>query len=393
MPTSRVTAQTFDLAIVGAGMVGLAHAYAASKLGKRVVVLDREPQSVGAGATGYGLNVTTGQQSGLAWQRSRRSRDILVEIAKEAGIAIDQRGLMTIAMRPEGLDLIEAFATSEMGDGCQMLSPDNARKRVPVLKDGGFLGAMWSPHELRYDARGLCVGLSRWLAEARSVQFVRGVHVRSVFPSRIDTSAGPVRAEAVVVCPGEEMLALFPSRIANYRLTRCRVQMLRVTPGRRMRLPVPVQTDLGLLASPGFADLPDARNLALRLGAERGDPNAPSIRMLAVQTSDRSLIVGDGRQTAPSPDPFMPANTEQQILGELDRILDMPDRLVVERWTGTHVVADRPLIVDRPTDAVRLVIPTGGFGASMAFAVAEDVLADLYGSQATGHPQAGVQSD
>ncbi len=392
MPASRVTAQTFDLAVVGAGMVGLAHAYAAAVAGKRVVVLDREQQSTGAGATGYGLNLATGQPAGLAWQRARRSREILLDIAKATGIAMDQRGLMTVAIRSEGLDLIESFASSEMGAGCQMLSPDNARKRIPVLKDSGFLGAMWSPHELRYETRSFCASLSRWLAETKAVHFMRGVHVRSVFPSRIDTSAGPVRAEAVIVCPGEEMLALFASRIANYRLTRCRVQMLRVTPGRRLRLPVPVQTDLGLLSSPGFADLPDARNLALRLSAERGDPNVPNVRMLAVQVADRSLIVGDGRETAPSPDPFMSANTEQQILGELDRVLDMPDRLVVERWTGIHVVADRPLIVDQPTDAVRLIIPTGGFGASMAFAVAEEVVAGLFGSGAAGQPQTGVQT-
>ena len=111
--------------------------------------------------------------------------------------------------------------------------------------------------------------------------------------------------------------------------------------------------------------------------------------MLAVQTADRSLIVGDGRLTAPSPDPFMPANTEQHILAELDRVLEMPDRLVVERWTGTHVVADRPLIIDRPTDAVRLVMLTGGFGASLAFAVAEEVVAGLFGSAAS-QPQSGL---
>ena len=389
MPTSRVATPTYDLAVVGAGMVGLAHAYAAAKLGKRVVVLDREQQSTGAGIAGYGVNIASGQQSGLAWQRARRSCDLLLDIAKATGMAMDQRGLMTVAARPEGLDLIESFCSSATGEGCQMLSPDNARKRVPVLKDGGFLGAMWSPHELRYETRSFCATLSRWLAETSGVQFLRGVHVRSVFPSRIDTSAGPVRAEAVIVCPGEEMLALFPSRIANYRLTRCRVQMLRVTPGRRMRLPVPVQTDLGLLASPGFAELPEARHLALRLSSERGDPNAPNIRLLAVQTADRSLIVGDGRLTAPSPDPFMPANTEHHILSELDRVLDMPDRLVVERWTGTHVVADRPLIIDRPTDAVRLVMLTGGFGASMAFAVAEEVIAGLFGSAAS-QPQSGL---
>ena len=199
-------------------MAGLAHAYAAARLGKRVVVLDREPQA--PGATGYGLSLTTGQPSGLAWQRAKRSREILLDLAKQTGIAFEQRGLMTVALRPEGLDLLENFHTSEMGEGCQLLSPENARKRVPVLRDHGILGAMWSPHELRYDARSFCANFGRWLAETLQVQFMRGVHVRSVFPSRIDTSAGPVRAEAVIVCPGEEMLALFAHRIANYRCHR-----------------------------------------------------------------------------------------------------------------------------------------------------------------------------
>ena len=33
----------FDVAVVGAGIIGLAHALAAAKAGKRVVVIDRDP--------------------------------------------------------------------------------------------------------------------------------------------------------------------------------------------------------------------------------------------------------------------------------------------------------------------------------------------------------------
>ena len=37
-----------DVAIVGAGILGLAHAYVAAKAGKSVVVLEKSPRAAGA---------------------------------------------------------------------------------------------------------------------------------------------------------------------------------------------------------------------------------------------------------------------------------------------------------------------------------------------------------
>jgi glycine/D-amino acid oxidase-like deaminating enzyme len=72
MPSSRV----FDLAIVGAGICGLAHALAAARLGKRVVVLDRDAQANGASVRNFGFVTVTGQEAGACWRRAMRSRDV-----------------------------------------------------------------------------------------------------------------------------------------------------------------------------------------------------------------------------------------------------------------------------------------------------------------------------
>ena len=37
------------------------------------------------------------------------------------------------------------------------------------------------------------------------------------------------------------------------------------------------------------------------------------------------------------------------------------------------------MLVDRPSDAMRIVLVTSGTGASTSFAIAEEVIADLYG--------------
>jgi hypothetical protein len=37
-----------------------------------------------------------------------------------------------------------------------------------------------------------------------------------------------VEAEAIAVCPGDDLFSLFPDRIAAHGVTRCKLQMLRL---------------------------------------------------------------------------------------------------------------------------------------------------------------------
>jgi glycine/D-amino acid oxidase-like deaminating enzyme len=67
-------AKAYDIAIVGAGVLGLAHALAAARAGMRVVVLDRDAQANGASVRNFGFVTVTGQQAGDCWRRAMRSR-------------------------------------------------------------------------------------------------------------------------------------------------------------------------------------------------------------------------------------------------------------------------------------------------------------------------------
>ena len=66
--------QRFDLAVVGAGILGLAHALAAVRRGLSVVVIDRDAQANGASVRNFGFVTVTGQRAGAHWRRARRSR-------------------------------------------------------------------------------------------------------------------------------------------------------------------------------------------------------------------------------------------------------------------------------------------------------------------------------
>jgi FAD dependent oxidoreductase TIGR03364 len=372
--------ERFDLAVVGAGIVGLAHALAAVERGLKVVVLDRDARANGASIRNFGFVTVTGQERGACWQRARRTAEVWDRIAAPAGIEILQRGLLIVARRQEAMAVLESFSATEMGEGCELLGADAARRRCPMLAPGPLAGALWSPHDLRVESRTAIPRLAAWL-ESRGVRVRRQVQVRAVDGGRLDTTAGPIEAGAVIVCPGDDFLSLFPDRIFVYGLTRCKLHMLRVEPGRSgWRLPGAVMADLSLVRYLGYAALPEAA--ALRRVVEREQPEAleHGVHLIVVQGADGSLVVGDSHHYAPTPDPFAPEAVDRIIMDELHRTLDLPAGRVVERWTGTYAsAADRPMLVDSPSPDVRIVIVTSGTGASTGFALAQEVLAGLPG--------------
>src|SRR6202011_4103247 len=99
--------ERFDLAVVGAGIVGLATALAAARRGLRVIVIDRDAQANGASVRNFGFVTVTGQERGSMWPRARRTRDVWLEVAAAAGVPIVHRGLWMTARRPESVAVLE----------------------------------------------------------------------------------------------------------------------------------------------------------------------------------------------------------------------------------------------------------------------------------------------
>ncbi len=139
-------------------------------------------------------------------------------------------------------------------------------------------------------------------------------------------------------------------------------------------------SDLGLVRYLGYAELPQAAALKARLTAEQGAHLANGVHLIVVRSADGSLVVGDSHHYAATPDPFAPDAVDALILDEFTQVIDAPVPRVLERWTGTYASSpDRLALIDRPEEAVRLVLITSGTGASTSFAIAEETIADLYG--------------
>lgn len=376
-----VSHASYDVAIVGAGICGLAHALAAARRGKRVAVVDRDAQANGASVRNFGFVTVTGQQSGDCWRRAMRSRDVWAEMAERAHIPVVQQGLLAIARRPEARAVIEQFLETEMGRECRLVEPRDIDSYGVGLRSGEFAGALYSPHERRVESREAIPRLAAWLAEAMGVTFLRETTAISAVPPKLETSRGLIEAETIVVCPGDDFNTLHPDRIAAYGLTRCKLHMLRLKPKHYdPRLPA-IMSDLGMIRYLGYSELPAAEALEARLRAEQGEHVANGVHLIVVRSADGSLVVGDTHHYSATPDPFAPESVDALVLDEYAQVYAGAVPPTVERWIGTYASAkDRLMLVDRPSDALRIVLITSGTGASTSFAIAEETMADLFGA-------------
>ena len=141
--------------------------------------------------------------------------------------------------------------------------------------------------------------------------------------------------------------------------------MMRLAPPRfDERLPA-IMSDLGMIRYLGYSELPAAKALARRLEAEQGEHIANGVHLIVVRSADNSLVVGDSHHYAATPDPFAPTAIDDLILDEYAHVFAGALPPVAERWTGTYASAkDRLALVDKPSDALRIVLLTSGTGAS-----------------------------
>ncbi|WP_262356705.1 FAD-dependent oxidoreductase, partial [Bordetella pertussis] len=68
--------KTYDVVVVGAGMLGIAHAWAAARRGLSVAVVERSQRAHGATIRNFGQVLVTGQAPGVMARHARQSREL-----------------------------------------------------------------------------------------------------------------------------------------------------------------------------------------------------------------------------------------------------------------------------------------------------------------------------
>jgi len=365
--------ESYDVAIVGRGIVGLAHALAAAKNGLRVVVIDRTERATGASIRNFGFVTVTGQERHEMWPLAHRAKQIWTEVAMRAKIEVQQTGLVMSARRPAAAAILEAFMATEMGEGCELLTHKQLAARHPSVPYQPFAAALVSSHELRIEAREAIPALANWMRVELGVHFADPASVIGCTQGRVITSSGTITADSIVGCPGDDLNALYPEVMAAHAVTRCKLQMLRLA-APAYRLPSPVMSDLGIMRYEGYSALPGAASLTAQLHDEQANAVAAGVHLIVAQSADGSLVVGDSHDYGDAPDPFIHEAIDELILDEFNAVLGTPPP-TLERWMGVYASSSKQNWFTEQVEAgVHLTVVTCGAGMSTAFAIGEHVV-------------------
>jgi FAD dependent oxidoreductase TIGR03364 len=381
-PTNSIIAVVadFDLIVVGAGIVGLAHALAAARRGLSVVVVERDARASQASVRNFGFVTVSGQAEGETRRRALRSREVWDEVAPAAGIEILQRGTVVVARREEAFEVLRQFAAGPMGAGCMLWNEAEIRRQVPRLR-AGVRGGLASAHELRVEARDALPRLALWLAQHHGVAFRWSVAALEVESGVLRHAGGRIAARAIVVAPGNAIADFAPELARRVNAHSCKLQMMRIaTSLPALRLPATVMSDLSIARYAGFAAQPGAGALRARLERECAPQLANGVHLIVAQSADGTLVVGDSHHYGEAGDAPARPGVEAMILAELEALFDFPAPRVVERWLGYYPVADvKPVVSESLAPGVQLVGVTNGLGMSTAFALGEETVASLFG--------------
>src|SRR5471032_2822852 len=371
-----------DILIVGAGILGLSHAYAAARRGLEVTVFERSATPLGASVRNFGQALVTGQPPGIMSELSRASREIWAHWAQQAGFALKRNGSYLFARTEAEEHLLDAFCAGraqEQGYRVELL-------RGAALRD--LYGGQFSHHRAALhgmDDQQLYSGeaipaLVDYLRRELNVAFHFSTLVRDIEPGRLHSTAGTFSAEQIIVCSAHDYQTLLAESIAALNPQICRLQMLRARPQINLNLQHALLTGLSCVHYGAFADLPEAAAVQAQILRDAPHLQENGIHLLISPTPYGELIIGDSHHYGSDPSPFNAEQVDNWMIELAEHTLGCKIQ-VVERWQGVYGSrGPGPFSFLRAAPGVSVALMHTGVGMSVGPAMAERNITELWGN-------------
>ena len=370
-----------DFLIVGAGILGLSHAYAAARRGLRVKVFERSATPLGASVRNFGQALVSGQPPGPMLDLARASRPVWAHWAENAGFALKRNGSLLLARTAQERDLLEVFCNTravEHDYPARLLEGAELR----ALYDGRFSHHRAALHGLddqQLYSREALPTLIDWLREQMGVEFHFSTLVRDIEPGRLTTTAGTFSGGQIVVCSGHDYQTLLAEPIAGLKPRVCRLQMLRARPRFQLDLQHSLLTGLSCLHYGAYADLPQAQALKAAVQAHSPHLLEHGIHLLISPTPHGELIIGDSHAYGSDASPFNAEAVDNWMIELAEHTLG--GRIeVIERWQGVYGSGGPgPFSLLPVAPGISAALMHTGVGMSVGPALAEQHVARLLG--------------
>ncbi|MBT2584526.1 TIGR03364 family FAD-dependent oxidoreductase [Arthrobacter sp. ISL-95] len=395
--TSSNPSQPTDVVIVGAGIVGLAHAAHAVANGLTVTIIERDHHAAGASVRNFGHCCITAQ-SGELYELAQTSRKYWLEFAERAGFWASEAGAVVLARTEAEMDVLRELSAVREPGQVELLSPAGTRARLrPAVSaseethdDGPHQGGEWPGliggallrDDLRVDPRTTVAKLAEWLSQQPGVELRWNTSAlgfsRSLDGVTVLTSRGEVTAKQVFVCVGHDVDYLFPDLAEEHRIQRCALQMSLAAKPSGVEFAPAVLTATSMLRYPAFTDMPAAA--ALRSEVLQNQPELLEIgaNVMFTQRPDGTIILGDSHHYQLTANPFLDetvtATLNTEITGRIGQPLE-----IIQRWQGIYASSEvAPILVRDVQPGVTVVSVTSGVGMTLSFGLAHRNVSRLH---------------
>ena len=371
-----MTAKKVDVAIVGAGIIGLAHAYLAARAGRSVAVFERNPTALGASIRNFGMIWPIGQPAGRLHRMALRSREIWLQVLQEARLPYFATGSLHVTYREDEEAVGREFSQKGAGLGydCEWLTPQETLMKSQAIRREGLLGALWSPTELTVDPREVVGRLPEFLRERYGAEFWFNTAVQRVEGSLVHAGSEQWEADAVIVAGGDDFQTLFPECFRNSGVTRCKLQMMRTVPQPRGWLLGPsLAFGLTFKHYPTFQVCSSLQALKDRIVQQSPELDEWGIHVMVSQNASGELTIGDSHEYGLAVNSFDLPVVNRLILSYAREYLRVPTLEIEEQWHGVYAKhAEHAYLRFKPADRVNVVTVTSGIGMTMSFGIAEE---------------------
>ncbi len=381
----KTSPEHFDVAIVGAGIVGLGLAWAAQRMGLQTLLLERSSVAQGASIRNFGMLWPIGQPAGDRRQLAMRNRDLWLELADQSGIWLEECGSLHLAHHEDEWRVLQEFIElpAESEYSLDLLSPKDTRLKTGLAQPAGLIGSLYSPHECRVAPRQAIAAIATYLASV-GVRIHFGTSVMNVEEGKLTSSQGDSwQAERVYVCSGADFANLYPQQHAAAQLRICKLHMLRTPPLSSGRTIGPhLASGLTLRHYESFRACPSLADVQQRVATTTPELDRLGIHVLVSQDADGRLVLGDSHEYDADIDPFEKSIIDDLIIRELRKVYELPTWDIDARWTGVYAKYHHgPWLQSCPEPNVTILNGFGGAGMSLSLAVAERVIHEQFTSR------------
>jgi FAD dependent oxidoreductase TIGR03364 len=361
--------------IVGAGIIGIAHALAARKAGFDVVILERNPRPLGASVRNFGTLWPIGCAAGSEREQALFGVERWKALGRLAGFPVDACGSLTLAYRDESWEALNQFATRTPDS--VLLSAAEVGQEFPAVNPARLKGALRSSGEAVVHPPSAIPALLEHAQHSGISVHLRKTVVK-VNAEAVECSDGSVfRFERLLIASGDDLQTLFPGELARANLRRCRLQMMRTQPQPHgFRLGAILVSDLTLCHYPAFQSCASISALQARLDSELAHHRARGIHVIAAQHADGSVTIGDSHEYGEDFEPGIDTDTDRLILEYLSEFCVLQDPAIARRWHGTYLksTVGCTQVLLHPSQNVTLVTAMGGLGMTLSWGLAEKTI-------------------